>query len=62
MSGWGLVISCHSLVILFGVQWGGDTLEEKQSEESRELSHLFSLLELDHLVFLFYLIQDQIVP
>lgn len=41
MSGWGLMISCHSLAILFGVQWGGDTLEEKQSEESRELSPIF---------------------
>lgn len=30
----------------------GHTLEEKQSEESRKLAHLFSLLELDRHVFI----------
>lgn len=30
----------------------GRTLEEKQSEESRKLAHLFSLLELDRRVFI----------
>lgn len=37
---------------LWGVLGEGRTLEEKQSEESRKLAHLFSLLELDRRVFI----------